>query len=148
MHKYSCCPITIHFTFLMSPQIQNNIHENNYLASCRSCWSSQRFSSNITSDVFHCHAPGKESPWMPHHPLQWSAVMSSHTAFMTSNRDIWILWSMIIYFPPHAEKNSSIGFRNESMVEGTPLLSFHVQQPVPNNAGSVEADIIPRQQQN
>ncbi len=31
----------------------------------------------------------------------------------------------------------------ESMVEGTPLLSFMCSKPVPNNVGSVEADIIP-----
>ncbi len=33
------------------------------------------------------------------HPLQWSAVMSSHAAFMASNRDIWscALWSTDIY---------------------------------------------------
>ncbi len=47
------------------------------------------------------------------HPLQWSAVMSSHAAFMASNRDIWScgLWSYTFHL--HAEKNSSIWYRNE-----------------------------------
>ncbi len=51
---------------------------------------------NIISDVFRCHAPGKKSPWMPH--TTKSAVMSSHAAFMASNRDIWScgLWSTYI----------------------------------------------------
>ncbi len=40
---------------------------------------------NITSDVFHCHAPGVRGGDLFEcrtHPLQWSAVMSSHAAFM------------------------------------------------------------------
>ncbi len=47
---------------------------------------------------------GKTSPWMLHHPLQWSAVMSSHAAFMASNRDIWscALWSYT--FQLHSQK--------------------------------------------
>ncbi len=73
-------------TFHMLPQIQNNIHEKkiSWWTSCRSCWSGQRFLNSITSDVFHCHAPGKNFLECRTHPLQWSAVMSSHTAFMAS----------------------------------------------------------------
>ncbi len=50
---------------------------------------------------------GKESPWMPHHPLHWSAVMSLHAAFMASNRDIWscALWSYTFHL--HSQKNCS-----------------------------------------
>lgn len=37
------------------------------------------------------------------------------------------------------ESDSGMG----SMVEGTPLLSFHVQQTIPYNIGLVEADVVP-----
>ncbi len=69
---------------------------------------------NIPSDVFHCHAPGIKSPWMPHHPLQWSAVMSSHAAFMAFNRDIWScgLWIWSYTFHLHSQKKPSTGFRH------------------------------------
>ncbi len=65
------------------------------------------------------------------HPLQRSAVMSPHAAFMASNRDIWscALWSYTFHL--HAEKTLVLDFGMESMVEGTPLLSFHVQQTSP-----------------
>ncbi len=103
------CPITVHFIFLMLPQIQNNYK----ITSMKKIFSVDILSLllvrpkifiNITFDVFHCHAPEEKSPWMPHHPLQWSAVMSSHAAFMASNRDIWscALWSTYcIYMLPN-----------------------------------------------
>ncbi len=76
-----------------------------------------KISINITSDVYHCHAPGNKSPWMPHPS---PAMMSSHAAFMASNRDIWscslwsyafhlhtqttvviVLWAIYIYMLPN-----------------------------------------------
>ncbi len=67
----------------MLPQIHkntNNIHEKNILGGHPVALVGQAKDfhySNITSDVFHCYAPGKKSPWTPHPSLQWSAVMSS-----------------------------------------------------------------------
>ncbi len=70
---------------------QNNIQEKNYSwwTSCRSCWSGQRFSS--TSHLMFSIAMhrGRNLLEWHTHPLDWSAVMSSHTAVMTSNRDVW-----------------------------------------------------------
>ncbi len=68
-----------------------------------------KMSINITSDVFHCHAPEGGNL----HPLRWSAVMPSHAAFMASNRDIWSCGLLSHTFHLHTEENSSIGFRNE-----------------------------------
>ncbi len=96
------CTITVHLIFPILPQIQNNIHENNYSwwTSCRSCWSGQRFSS--TSHLMFSiamHRGKKNLLECRTHPLHWSAVMSSHAAFMASNKDIWScgLWYIYIY---------------------------------------------------
>ncbi len=123
-------------TFLISyvtTKIQNNIHEKKYSSwtSRHSCWSGQRFSS--TSHLMFSIAMhrGEKSPWMPHpSPVIISCDVLTCSIHVIQQRHL-ILWSMIIYFPPPCWKNSSIGFRNESMVEGTSLLSFHVQQTSP-----------------
>ncbi len=64
-------------------------------------------------------------------PLQWSAVMSSHAAFMASNRDIWSCGLWPYTFHIYAKKTLLLDLGMESMVEGTPLLSFRVQQTSP-----------------
>ena len=46
------------------------------------------------------------------HPLQDSAVMSSHAASMAASRAIWVCGCRSYTFHLQEEKNSSIGFRN------------------------------------
>ncbi len=75
--------------------------------SCRSGWSWPTISINVTSDVFHCHAPGEKSSWMPHPSpamISWDVLTCSIHA---SNRDIWScgLWSYIFHL--HSQRNGS-----------------------------------------
>ncbi len=100
---------------------------------------------NITSDGFHCHAIisliGKQSFWTPH----TSPTMIRCDVLTCSIHGIqqWhlILWSMSIYFPSSCWKKLFLGMR----VRWKELhcYPFMCSKPVPNNVGSVEADIIP-----
>ncbi len=54
-----------------------------------------KISINITSDVFHCHAPGGKSP----SPAMISCDVLTYSIHGTQQRHL-ILWSIITYFPP------------------------------------------------
>ncbi len=115
LYKNSTKPIKTPVWYNKYTKIQNNIHEKKYSwwTSCCSCRSGQRFSSTshlIFSIAMH---RGKNILECRTHPMQWSAVMPSHVAFVASNRDIWYcgLWSYTFHL--HAQKkNYSIGYRN------------------------------------
>ncbi len=62
------------------------------------------------------------------HPLQDSAVMSSHAASMATSRAIWVCGCRSYTFHLQEEKNSSIGFRNVSREGDIPPASYHVLQ--------------------
>ncbi len=98
---------------------------------------------NITSDVLHCHPPGKkislnttpipcnDQLWCPHMQHSWHPTETSDLVVY----DHIISTSML-------KKNSSIGFRNGEY-GGRNSTPFVCSKPVPKNVGSVEADIIP-----
>ncbi len=98
------CPITVHFIFLMLPQIQKL-----FLVDILSLLLVRpKIFINITSGVFHCHAPGKKSPvpcndqlWCPHMQLSWHPTETSDLVVY----DHLLSTSML-------KKTSSIGFRN------------------------------------
>ncbi len=85
------CTITVHLIFPILPQIQNNIHENNYSwwTSWRSCWSGQRFSSTshqMFSIAMHrgkkislnaAHIPCIDQLWCPHMQHSWHPTETS-----------------------------------------------------------------------
>ncbi len=72
---------------------------------------------HITSDVFHCHAPGQHLLECRTHLLLGSDVMSSHAAFRASNRDIWSCALCSYTFHLHAEKTLLLDLGMERMVE-------------------------------
>ncbi len=85
---------TFHISYVTT-NTQNNIHEKCILGGHPASLVGQAkdfYQHHIW--CFHCHAPGENLLECRTHLLQWS-VMSSHAAFMASNRDIWscALWS-------------------------------------------------------
>ncbi len=112
--------------------------------SCCSCWSGQRFSSTSHLNVFHCHAlgknislnaahiPCKDQLWCPHmqhswHPTETSDLVHYDHILSTSMLkkllywiSEWRVWWKELHCYP-----------------------FMCSKSVPNNVGSVEADIIP-----
>ncbi len=99
---------------------------------------------NITSDVFHCHAPGGKislnAAPIPCNYQLWCPHMQ-HSCYPTETSDL-VVYDHIL---------------STSMLKKTLLLDlgmrvwwkelhcypFMCSKPVPNNVGSVEADIIP-----
>ncbi len=135
-------------TFLISyvtTKIQNSIHEKKKSSwtSRRSCWSGQRFSS--TSHLMFSIAMhrGEKSPWMLHpSPVIISCDVLTCSIHVIQQRHL-ILWSVIIYFPPPCWKTLLLDLGMRVWWKELHCYPFMCSKPVPNNVGSVEADIIP-----
>ncbi len=130
---------TVHFIFLMLPQIHKITpmkKKYSWWISCRSCWSGQSFSSTSHLMFFVAMHWGKK-------------LMSSHAAFMASNRDFWScgLYDHILS-TSMLKKTLLLDLGMEIMVKRTPLLSFHVQQTSSSQCWFGGSWHYPRQQHN
>ncbi len=102
-------PITVHFIFLMLPQIHKNTKylpwKKWFLVDILSLLLVRpKTFINITSDVFHCHAPGKNLLECRTIPCNDDCDVLTCSIHGIQQRHL-ILCSMIIYFPPPFSKN-------------------------------------------
>ncbi len=131
---------TVHFIFLMLPQIHKITpmkKKYSWWISCRSCWSGQRFSSSKHHLMFFVAMHQKKK------------MMSSHAAFVASNRDFWScgLYDHILS-TSMLKKTLLLDLGMEIMMKGTPLLSFHVRQTSSSQCWFGGSWHYPRQQHN